>query len=179
MTRRYLLLALLLVLTGRAFADGGRLQFRQPAGPFIVTLFTTPDPLTASRADFSVAIERGDASGLVQSAHVTFILTPQNDPQHRLVLHASHGQATSRFLQAANFKLPSAGHWRIDVIVRDGNQVGRCSGQFLVRKQDLATDERAWQIAFVPIMVLLFFLHQWRKRVVARRRAAHLAAQTT
>lgn len=172
MARRYLLLILLLVLTGRAFADGGRLRFRKPAGPFTVTLFTTPDPLTKGRADFSVAVERVDSIGLVENAHVTFILTPQADPNHRLVLHASRSQATSRFLQAANFKLPSPGFWRIDVIVRDGNQVGQCSGHFRVRKQDLATSERAWQIAFVPIMVLLFFLHQWRKREVARRNAA-------
>lgn len=164
MTRRYLLLILLLILTGRAFADGGRLRFRQPAGPFTVTLFTTPDPLTKGRADFSVAIERADSTGLVQNAHVTFILTPQSDPHHPITLHASHNQATSRFLQAANFTLPSAGLWSIRVLVKDGNQSGQCGGQFRVQKQDLATSERAWQIAFVPIMVLLFFLHQWRKR---------------
>lgn len=175
MTRRYLLLILLLILTGRAFADGGRLQFRKPAGPFTVTLFTTPDPLTRGRADFSVAIERADTTGLLESAQVTYILTNQNNPAQRIVLHASRSQATSRFLQAANFTLPAAGLWSIRVIVRDGDQVGQCSGQFRVRKQDLATSERAWQIAFVPIMVLLFFLHQWRKKEVARRKAAHLA----
>ena len=176
MTRRYLLLILLLILTGRAFADGGRLQFRKPAGPFTVTLFTTPDPLTKGRADFSVAVERADTTGLLESAQVTYILTNQNKPAQRIVLHASRSQATSRFLQAANFTLPAAGLWSIRVIVRDGDQVGQCSGQFRVRKQDLATSERAWQIAFVPIMVLLFFLHQWRKREVARRNAARLAA---
>ncbi len=174
---RYLLILLLLIPAGRAYADGGRLLFRKPAGPFMVTFFTTPDPLTIGRADFSVAIERPNTTGLVESAHVTFILTPQKGQP--LVLHASHGQATSRFLQAANFKLPSAGRWRIKVIVRDGNQVGQCYGQFSVRKQDLATNERAWQIAFVPLMVLLFFAHQWRKRVVARRNAARLAVQNS
>lgn len=175
MARYLILLFLLLIPTGRAFADGGRLRFNKPAGPFMVTLFTTPDPLTKGRADFSVAIERPDTTGLIQNADVTFILTPQNDPQHRIVLHASHSQATSRFLQAANFNLPSAGAWRIDVIVREGSESGQCSGKFHVYKQDLATSERAWQIAFVPILVLLFFLHQWRKRVVARRNAARRA----
>ena len=180
MTRRYLILVLLLFLAGRAFADGGRLRFRQNAGPFTVTLFTTPDPLTKGRADFSVAVERAGSTGLVENAHVTFILTPEQGPNqkqaHPIPLHAPRRQATSRFLQAANFKLPSAGLWSIDVIVQEGHQVGRCSGQFLVRKQDLATDERAWQIAFVPIMVLLFLLHQWRKREVARRHAERRAA---
>lgn len=173
---RYLLLLLLLIPATRAFADGGRLRFREPAGPFTVTLFTTPDPLTKGRADFSVAIERPDTTGLVENAHATFILTSQKNPSQRIVLHASRSQATSRFLEAANFTLPQAGIWQIDVIVRDGNQTGQCSGQFQVYKEDLATSERAWQIAFVPIMVLLFFLHQWRKREVARRHRARLAA---
>ncbi len=176
MARRYLLLVLLLLLTGRAFADGGRLRFRKPAGPFTVTLFTTPDPLTRGRADFSVAVERDGSIGLVENAHVTFVLTPQSDPTHRLILHASRSQATSRFLQAANFSLPSPGLWSIAVFVREGNQIGQCTGHFRVRKQDLATSERAWQIAFVPIMVLLFFVHQWRKREVARRNTRRLAA---
>lgn len=176
MARRYLLLILLLILTGRAFADGGRLQFRKPAGPFTVTLFTTPDPLTRGRADFSVAVERANSTGLVENAQVTFLLTNQNNPSQRITLHASRSQATSRFLQAANFTLPAAGLWSIHILVKDGNQTGQCSGQFRVRKQDLATSERAWQIAFVPIMVLLFFLHQWRKKEVARRKAARLAA---
>ncbi len=175
MAKRYLLLILLLTLTGRALADGGRLRFRKPAGPFTVTLFTTPDPLTKGRADFSVAIERANSTGLAENAQVTYILTHESNPTQRITLHASRSQATSRFLQAANFTLPTAGLWRIDVIVRDGDQVGQCSGQFRVRKQDLATSERAWQIAFVPIMVLLFFLHQWRKKEVARRRAARLS----
>jgi len=176
MARRYLLLILLLILTGRAFADGGRLQFRQPAGPFTVTLFTTPDPLTKGRADFSVAVERADSTGLVENAQVTFLLTNQNNPAQHITLHASRSQATSRFLQAANFTLPSAGLWSIQILVKDGKQTGECSGQLRVRKQDLATSERAWQIAFVPIMVLLFFLHQWRKREYARRKAARRTA---
>lgn len=167
--KRYLLLFLLLILTSRAFADGGRLRFRKPAGPFIVTLFTTPDPLSKGRADFSVAIERPDTTGLVENADVTFILTPQSGPEHRIVLHATHSQATSRFLDAANFSLPSAGVWRIDVIVKDGGQTGRCFGEFRVHQQDLAANERAWQIAVVPILVLLFFLHQWRKREWQKR----------
>lgn len=171
---RYLLLILLLLSTGRAFADGGRMLFREPAGPFIVTFFTTPDPLTVNRADFSLAIERPNTAHLIEHAHVTFILTPQKGKP--LVLHATHGQATTRFLQAANFTLPSAGLWRIKVIIRDGNQTGICYGHFRVLKQDLATNKRAWQIAFVPIMVLLFFAHQWRKRVVARQKAARLSA---
>lgn len=174
--KRYLLLILLLILTSRAFADGGRLRFRKPAGPFIVTLFTTPDPLSKGRADFSVAIERPDTTGLIENADVTFVLTPQSDPEHRIVLHATHSQATSRFLDAANFTLPSAGIWRIQVIVWDGDQAGQCFGEFRVHKQYLATSERVWQIAFVPIIILLFFLHQWRKRVAARRNATRRAA---
>lgn len=172
--RRPLLIVLLLALARLAFADGGRLRFNQPAGPFVVTLFTTPDPLTTSQADFSVAIERANTQGLVQNADVTFILTPVDHPGERLVLHASHDAATSRFLQAANFTLPGAGIWRVTVIVQQGNDVGKCSGNLDVYPASVAGSRIGMNIGLVCLLVLLFFVHQWRKR--AYRLAVSLKA---
>lgn len=168
--KKYLLLLLLLALTGRALADGGRLRFHEAAGPFIVTFFTMPDPLTPGRADFSVAIERPGETGIVSDAKVVFVLTQPDSKTKPLILYASHSQASTRFLQAANFSLPHDGLWLVTVHVSSGGQMGTCSGEIRVNPPNLITNEVAWQIAIVPILVLLFLLHQWRKRYVDRSR---------
>ncbi|MGH9605854.1 MAG: hypothetical protein ACRD3N_09160 [Terracidiphilus sp.] len=155
-----------------AFADGGRLRFREHAGPFIVTLFTTPDPLTRGRADFSVAVERAGTPGLIEDAHVDFILTPADGHGRQLVLHASHAAATSKWLQAANFSLPAHGLWHVKVVVQRGQEVGECSGE--VRIRATGTRDLAWDILPVPLAALFFVLHETRKRKYNRNRRSGL-----
>ena len=174
--KKYLLMLLILTLTGRALADGGRLRLREPAGPFIVTLFTTPDPLTPGRADFSVVVEQPNVQGVVGDADVTFMLTPLDGKGEPIMLNATHGQATTRFLQAANFTLPHEGLWRFAIHVQRGTESGECMGEFRVHPPNLITNEVAWQIAIVPLLVLLFLAHQWRKRYAARQRSLARAA---
>lgn len=175
MKRLFLSLALaLLAAAAIAHADGGRLRLHQSAGPFIVTLFTTPDPLVAGPADFSIAVERaanqGSGQSLIQDADVTLILTPADNSSGRMVLTTSHAAATSRFLQAANFSLPHAGPWLVTVIVHQGNDTGRCSGSFIVEPVTLAGNDLALQVALIPLAILLFALHRGRKRAYRRKR---------
>ncbi len=165
---RKLILFLMLAVAPLALADGGRLRFREAAGPFLVTLFTTPDPLRAGPADFSVAIERAGTEGIVQDADVTLLLTPL-DGGDRMVLHASHDAATSRFLEAANFTLPHAGSWRVTVVVRQGSDVGKCSGTFDVAPAGLVSNQIGWNVVLVGALVALFLLHQVRKRAYRRK----------
>ena len=164
------LLAVYVVLAcvNPAFADGGRLRFRRSAGPFIVTLFTTPDPLTKGPADFSVAVERAGMPGLVEDARVEIILTPAQGHGRQLVLHASHAEATSKWLQAVNFSLPARGLWHVTVLVRRGQQEGQCSGEVRVRTS--AARNVTWDILPVPLAALLFLLHEDRKRKYNRNR---------
>ncbi|HTU49602.1 MAG TPA: hypothetical protein VMF56_03355 [Acidobacteriaceae bacterium] len=157
-----------------AIADGGRLRFRRAAGPFIVTLFTTPDPLTAGRADFSVAVERAGMPGLVQDAHIDLILTPADGDGGQIVLHASHKEATSKWLQAANFSLPARGIWHVQVVVRRGQEVGECFGEVRVRAP--GTRDLMWDILPVPLGALLFVLHQNLKQKYNRKRRNRLAS---
>jgi len=168
-----LVLFAVLGCTGAAFADGGRLRFRKPAGPFIITLFTTPDPLTAGQADFSVAVERSDAPGLVENAHVDFILTPAQGHGGQLVLHASHAAATSKWLQAASVSLPTRGVWRIMVVARSNQQVGECSGEVLV--EGAGSRNLLWDIFPVPLAALLLLVHENRKRMYSRARRTRMA----
>lgn len=153
-----------------AFADGGRLRFREPAGPFVVTLFTTPDPLTQGHADFSVAMERAGEPGLVEDAQVEFLLAPADGHGRQFVVDASHVAATSKWLQAANFSFPAKGLWRVKVVVRRGQEMGECSGEVRVRLS--GTSDLLWDVLPVPLAGLVFLLHQERKRRYGRERAA-------
>ncbi|MGA7521149.1 MAG: hypothetical protein WBW84_01620 [Acidobacteriaceae bacterium] len=159
-----------------AFADGGRLRFREAAGPFEVTLFTTPDPLTKGRADFSVAVERAGEPGLVEDAQVDLILTRADGQAGKIVLQASHAAATSKWLQAANFSLPAAGLWRVTVQVRRGQETGQCSGELRVRAA--GARDWTWDVLPVPLAGLFLLLHANRKRKYRRerRRQTELAA---
>lgn len=171
---RVIFLILMVVICAEgARADGGRLRFRQAAGPFIVTLFTTPDPLTEGAADFSVAVEQSGRPGLVEDADITLVLTPTGHAQP-IVLHATHAGATSKWLQAANFSIPSRGVWNVTVVVRRRNQVGQCSG--LVRVEAAGTRALTWDVLPVPLAGLLLLIHQRRKRRYIRERRSRLAA---
>jgi hypothetical protein len=152
------------------FADGGRIRMHEKSGPFLITLFTTPDPLVAGPADFSVAVERADRAGIVEDAEVTLLLTRPNGTH--MALQATHGAATSRFLYAANLSLPVNGAWRVKAIVSKGDQVGESETRVDVLPPTAFSDQTHWQIAAVPIVVLLFFLQQVGRRKLAVRRRA-------
>jgi hypothetical protein len=172
---RAMLVAAALVVCGQsARADGGRLRFRKPAGPFIVTLFTTPDPLTHGPADFSVAVERVGQPGLVEDANVQLILTPASGQGQPLVLRATHAAATSKWLQAANFRLPARGAWNVTVLVRRGNQAGQCSGAVSVGAA--SAPHLTWDVLPVPLLAFLLLMHVRRKRNYDRERRRRLAA---
>lgn len=173
-SRSLLILLAVLACAQAARADGGRVRFRQPAGPFIVTLFTAPDPLTQGHADFSVAVERAGQPGLVENAHVEFILSPMGRHGAALVLHASHAAATSKWLQAANFALPAQGLWRVTVVVRQGSAAGQCSG--VVRVGAAGAGNLVWDVLPVPLVGLFLVLHQRRKRRYHRERRRRLAS---
>ncbi len=153
-----------------AHADGGQLRFRKAAGPFIVTLFTTPDPLRQGRADFSVAVERPGQAGLIEDADIHFILTPSHGQP--IILRASRAGATSKWLQAANFRIPARGVWRVTVLVRRGDLAGQCSGT--VRVGAGGTRDLVWDVLPVPLMGLLLLAHQYRKRRYQRERRTRL-----
>ncbi len=61
-----------------AHADGGRLQMRQAAGPFVVSLFTTPESLGVGQADLSAMIEEQGGSKVLLDADVVITLTPED-----------------------------------------------------------------------------------------------------
>ena len=103
---RLIILAMLSIFLCRAaLADGGHLRFSQAAGPFQVTLFTTPEPLTPGPADFSVMVQDGTTNQVLQDADIEITLT---GPDGRVVAaHARAGLATNRFAAGSECRAAS------------------------------------------------------------------------
>lgn len=168
---RFLLLAcVLLAAIHAALADGGRLQMRTDTGPFTVSLFTTPNNLTAGPADLSVLVQDAASSDVLMDAAITLTLT---DPSGTtLVVRPSHAQATNQLLQDAQVNLKARGRWRINVQVVHGTQSATCATELEVgsRSSQWGT---IWFFAMLPLALLAVFAGiQVRKAKLVRDRYA-------
>ena len=105
-----------------AHADGGRLQLRQAAGPFVISLFSTPESLGVGPADLSVMVEEQGSGNVLLDADVTLTLTSEVDRVAPVIAHVSHAHATNRLLQDAVVQLPHAGRWHAIVHVSEAGR---------------------------------------------------------
>jgi len=165
LTRACYICAGLLLLTGVLFADGGTLQFHKEAGPFDITLFSSPTPLRAGTADLSVMVQRTPDRSSVQDASVSLHLK-KSEPDNILevIAPATHAKATNKLLYAARVHLPSAGAWSVDVEVSEGGKSATASGQLNVLPPEAPATTYWGYFALVPFVILLFVFNRWLKR---------------
>jgi hypothetical protein len=105
--------ALLALLPTLAVADGGLVRVSQPAGPFVLTVFTTPTPLSVGRADVSVMVQDRRSLAPLLDARVSLELTFAAGGREPLRVEATRARAANRLLYAATVMLPAAGEWRL------------------------------------------------------------------
>ncbi len=159
-----------------ARADGGRLQMRAQAGPFTLSLFTTPDTLAAGTVDASVLVQDSASNDVLMDAAVTLTLTPLQADARPLVVRLSHAQATNKLLQAAQMEIPAPGKWRVDLQVEQGGRRARCTTQIEVAPRSSPWGT-VWFFALLPLAMLLLFAGvQVRKAKLNRIHRAHGAA---
>lgn len=153
-----------------AHADGGRLQMRQAAGPFVVSLFTTPESPAVGAADLSVMIEEQGSGSVLLDADVVVTLTSEDARIAPVVAHLSHAHATNRLLQDAVVQLPRAGRWEAVLRIREAGRVATTSTVLRVANYS-ARRGTVWLFAVLPIFVIaLFAWVQVAKERVRRRR---------
>lgn len=158
---RSLTLAALFLSAVLLYADGGIVQFRREAGPFVITVFSTPSPLRAGPADLSVLVEWGQSHSPVLDAAVTLRLrdaqgTEVNAP-------ATHAQATNKLLYASLPVIPNAGNWTVRVNVSRGGESTTVAGRIQVLAAPPALIHYWPYFAIVPCAVGLFALNQYLK----------------
>jgi hypothetical protein len=156
------LLALLAVaLPAILIADGGTVQFRRAAGPFVVTLFSSPSPLRTGRADLSVLIETANGNEPVFDAAVRLALRRGN---RNIEMAPSHAQATNKLLYAASPQLTAPGTWEAVVTVDRAGSHAEAGGTIEVLPGPPAVFSLWPYFALVPLFIFLFLLNQRLKR---------------
>lgn len=152
-----LIIALMLACAATAaHADGGRLQMRQAAGPFVISLFTTPESLGVGPADLSAMIEEQGGSNVLLDADIVIALTLEDGGSQPVVAHLSHAHATNRLLQDAVVELPHPGRWRAAIQVSEGGRHVSMTTDLMVGDYS-ARRGTEWVFALLPMCAIALF----------------------
>jgi hypothetical protein len=144
-------------------ADGGLLRTRQEAGPFIVTVFTAPEPLRAGPVEVSVLVQsRGGA--VLSGAVVEVVLQSVTAPTELRRARATHEAASNKLAQAAVVDLPAAGQWTLTVSVRSNTGTATVTCVLPVAPAPSRTRLILPWLLVPPGAMALFALHQRLKR---------------
>jgi hypothetical protein len=151
-----------------AHADGGRLQMRQVAGPFVVSLFTTPESLAVGAADLSVMVE--EQGSVLLDADIVVTLTSQDQEVAPVVAHLSHEHATNRLLEDAVVQLSRAGRWHAVVQVSEAGREASVATDLTVANYSARRGTAGFFLLLPVCAVALFAWVQVAKRRMRRRR---------
>jgi hypothetical protein len=165
---KLLLPAAIFLAHASALADGGAVQFRKEAGPFMITVFTAPAPLSAGPVDISLLLQNRNGLEPVLDAGVSLILRSEASGAE-IEAGPTRERAQNKLLYAAPVALAESGKWQINVsILRNGERT-EATGTINVAP---AAEERTsyWgYIAFPPLTIVLFVI---RERLLLRKAKA-------
>ena len=188
-----LLAAVLAFLFFPGFVQGhalGIIRLRDARGPFVITLFTSPELVSGRAADVSMLIQRRDSNEAVFDAIVSFVLTPPRNsiledtkaicgqPGLVTTLGAEDGQKSilarreqspNRLLYAAPVNFPISGSWELDALVRHGADSAKFRCEIPV---DLPARPLAGLVPFLALpmlLVTLFAINQWLRTPFQRK----------
>ncbi|MDQ2711496.1 MAG: hypothetical protein M3Y24_04545 [Acidobacteriota bacterium] len=158
------------------FADGGTLVLRKQAGPFVISIFSSPETLRVGPNDFSAMVQRTEDQSSLLDATVKLRLTRiTTEGISELYAPATHANATNKLLYAARVNVPSAGVWKLaaDVETKQGNAEVVGEVHVLGPQPPLLA---YWPyFAVVPLLIFLFVMNQWLKK---RRRVRNRKARS-
>jgi len=154
----------LLAVAPAARGDGGVVRLSERAGPFVVTVFTSPTPLRAGPADVSVMVQDAEGRRPILDAEVSVSLSPLAAGPKAVSARATRQTASNKLLYAALLDLPAPGRWDLRVTVDRNGTSGEVACEVTLtpaRPRLLAF----WPyLAFPPLAIVLFALHSWLRR---------------
>jgi len=170
-----IVISIIVAGSGSARADGGTLQVRRAAGPFVISLFTASSALTAGNIDLSVLVQDVRSGDAILDGAVTIQLIPINGNGsgtggEPITVIATHGLATNKLLYAALLNFPAPGNWRARVIVRRASESAsiECLLPVAAAMSSGGVDVLI-HLLIVFGLISLFILHQWLlSRPIAR-----------
>jgi hypothetical protein len=143
-------IAILLALIPALFADGGAIQSRQEAGPFVVTVFAAP-------AELSVLVQNRETLDPDLDATVTIRLQHGDSD---VTVRATREQAHNKLLRAAVVNLDEPGEWRYTVTVSRPGAQATVTGTMNVAPAEPKLASYWSYLAFPPLCIALFAIHQ-------------------
>src|SRR5262245_27684443 len=159
-------LTIVLLING-AHADGGTVQFTKSAGPFSITVFTTPSPLRAGPVDISLMIQRSDNQQPLLDCIADVQLRNRGDVT--ISSKATHDAAQNKLFYAAQVRITEPGVWDLEVTIRRGDDTAKVSGAITLAASNPVLLVYWRSLAIPALFISLFALNQWLKR---RRTAA-------
>lgn len=145
-----------------AHADGGAVQFEKPAGPFIITVFTTPTPLRAGSVDISLMIQNRENRQPVLDCQALVQLRKEGAMSIRS--EATHEAAQNKLLYAAQVNVPEPGIWGLETAIKHGDDSIDVVGEINVAPSNSVLLGYWRSLALPPLFVSLFAVNQWLKR---------------
>jgi hypothetical protein len=120
-------LLLLVALAEPVLANGGTVRVsREPVGPYLVSVFTSPTPLRTGEVDISVLVQDVERESILD-VPIEVTATPlSTEASAAPIRHpATRAQATNKLFKAAKFDVGEAGEWEFGVHVggADGGTV--------------------------------------------------------
>ena len=144
-------------------ADDGLLRARQEAGPFIVSVFTAPEPLRVGPVEVTVLVQ-SSGGAVLTDADVDILLESATRPIERRRARATQDAASNKLAKAAVVDLPAAGQWTLNISVRVNGDAATVTCLLPVAPAS-SRMSLAWPWLLVPpVVVALFALHQRLKR---------------
>lgn len=157
-----------------ASADGGVLQFTRSAGPFIITVFTTPSPLRAGPVDVSLMIQSSENQQPVLDCVANVQL--RKEGSRSIGSEATHQVSQNKLFYAAPLNVTESGVWELEVAIWHGDVSASVSGPITVASSNPVLLGYWRSLAVPPVFISLFALNQWLKR---RRKATQISGTNT
>jgi len=168
-------LTLLLFLTAcftlaslaQAHGGGTPQLVNEPLGPYWLSAWTQPDPPQAGQLHVTAALARSDTGEPVTEPEIS--LHAQDSSLHDAITkRMAHEDAATPYFYEADFDVPHAGTWAIELTVRDGDWEERAS--FTLEIQPASINENLIRLAaFVTLVFLGIGWWFWGRKPLKKR----------
>jgi hypothetical protein len=148
-----------------ALADGGAVQLHTEAGPLVITVFTSPAPVSAGPVDISLLLQNRNGLEPVLDASVSLILRDASGAETRA--RPTREQAQNKLLYAAPVTLAESGKWQLGVTVLQNGERTDVTGTIDVAPAPEMAATYWSYIALPPLMIVAFVA---RERLIRRRK---------
>jgi hypothetical protein len=166
MTLPKLSLAAVMILTqADVVADGGTVQLREEAGAFVITMFTSPAPLSVGSVDISLLVQSRNGLDPVLDADVSVLLRADGSGAE-IRVQPTREQAQNKLLYAAPLTLAEPGKWRLAIAILRNGERTEATGTIDVAPATGVAASHWGYFAFPPSVIVAFVI---RERLIRRK----------